>query len=399
MSEIKVYGYRWIVLLLFMFVNITTQILWISYASVTSYATDFYGVEELMIFLLSAMFMIVYIPVTFLASWVIDKYDFKIGTGVGAIIAGIFGLLRFFAGTNFMLALIFTIGIAFGQPFILNSITKLPANWFPADERTSAAGLAMVAQFVGIALGLVITPFIVEGINFQTMILIYGLLSVISAGLFFVFTKNEPPTPPSTDRIREKVMMGEGMKKLFKNKYFLILFIMFFLGLGIFNMIATYVEVILIPRGFNSIFAGLFGGLMLFGGIVGCIIMSTISDKYHKYKPLILISVIIAAISLFGIAFSRDGTLLLILAFCFGFGLLSAAPVALEYAVDLTHPVPEATSSGALMMIGQVGGIIFILGLEGFTIGGDYLPALLLQAILLVILLIMAFFLKEKNPK
>ena len=50
------------------------------------------------------------------------------------------------------------------------------------------------------------------------------------------------------------------------------------------------------------------------------------------------------------------------------------------------------------MMIGQVGGIIFILGLEGFTIDGDYLPALLLQAILLVILLIMAFFLKEKNP-
>ena len=248
----QVYGYRWIVLLLFMFANITLQMLWITYASVTSYAVLYYNVPELMIFLLSAIFMIVYIPVTFLASWLIDKYDFKIGCGIGAILAGIFGFLRFIAGNNYNLALIFVIGIAIGQPFIMNSVTKLSANWFPESERTSATGLGMISIFLGIALGLLLTPFIVEGLGFAMMLLIYGLLAVSSGALFILFVKNRPPTPPSAAVSTEKVFMFEGIKKLFANKYFLVLFILFFIGLGIFNMITTYIEYILIPRGFGS---------------------------------------------------------------------------------------------------------------------------------------------------
>ena len=253
MSEIKVYGKRWIVLLLYMFTNITVQMLWISFASVTSYATAFYGVEEIMIFLLSAIFMIVYIPVTFLASWLIDKYDFKIGTGIGAILAGVFGFLRFFAGSNFTLVFIFTIGIAVGQPFLLNSVTKLSANWFPESERTTSTGLGLIAGFLGIGLGLGLTPFIVQGFNFQTMVLLYGILALVSAALFMAVAKNKPPTPPSTDITSEKVFMFDGMKQLFTNKYFLVLVLMSFLALGIFNMITTYIEVIVIPRGFKFV--------------------------------------------------------------------------------------------------------------------------------------------------
>ncbi len=398
MSEIKVYSKRWIVLLLYMFANITVQMLWISFAAVTSYATVFYGVDEIMIFLLSAIFMIVYIPVTFLASWLIDKYDFKIGAGIGAILAGVFGFLRFFAGSDFMLVFIFTIGIAVGQPFLLNSVTKLSANWFPEDERTTSTGLGLIASFLGIGLGLGLTPFIVEGINFHAMVLLYGILALVSAGLFMALVKNKPPTPPSTDITSEKVFMFDGMKQLFTNKYFLVLALLSFLALGIFNMITTYIEVIVIPRGFSSTDAGLIGLVMLLGGIFGCIIMSGLSDKFQKRKILLIISLLISTVSLFIISFAQDAILLYVFAFCFGFGLLSAFPVALEYAVDITRPVPEASSSGILVMIGQIGGIIFILGLEGLkTSSGDYFPALILESFLLLICLFFLFFLKEKK--
>ncbi|MFX1394608.1 MAG: MFS transporter [Promethearchaeota archaeon] len=398
MSEIKVYGFRWIVLLLFIFANITIQILWISFASVTSYATVYYDVEEIMIFLLSAIFMIVYIPVTFLSAWLIDKYDFKIGAGIGAVLQGIFGFLRFVAGPNFMFVFIFQLGIAFGQPFLLNSVTKLSANWFPESERTTATGLGLIAGFLGIALGLAVTPFIVEGLTFQIMVLIYGILALVSAVLFIVFAKNRPPTPPSSDITTEKVMMGEGMKQLFTNKYFLVLVLVSFIGLGIFNMITTYIEVIFIPRGFSSTDAGIIGGLMLLGGIVGCIIMSGISDQYQKRKILLIISLLMATVSLFVISIVRNIILLYTFAFIFGFGLISAFPVALEYAVDVTTPVPEVSSNGILVMVGQIGGILFILGLEDFkTQQGDYFPALLIESILLLVCLLLIFFLKEKK--
>jgi MFS family permease len=399
-QKIQVYGKRWIVLLLFMLLNITVQILWITFAAVTIPAQAYFGgVDEFFIFLLSAIFMIIYIPDTFLASWLIDKYDFKVGCGIGAILTAIFGFLRFFAGPDYFLMLIFTIGIAIGQPFVMNSITKLSGNWFPKTERTTATGLGTLSMFIGILLGVLLTPFLIVGNDLGPMLLIYGILSLAIGILFVIFTKSRPPTPASSEPVSEKVLMGEGLKKLFTNKSFLILVFLYFIGLGIFNMITTYIQVILIPKNptaYGDTFAGIVGGIMLLGGILGAIVLSALSDKLQKKVVLMIISLIIATVSLFVFTFVTDAISLMITAFLFGFGLLGAAPIALEYAVDITKPVPEASSNGILMMVGQIGGILFILGLADLKLpSGDYLPALLLEAILIALALVFAFFLKR----
>ena len=59
---------------------------------------------------------------------------------VGAIIMGIFGVLRGLAGANYTLVLISTIGLAVAQPFLLNAWTKVPAQWFSIEERATAVG-------------------------------------------------------------------------------------------------------------------------------------------------------------------------------------------------------------------------------------------------------------------
>jgi MFS family permease len=396
-EKIKVYGYRWVVLLLFMLLNITVQILWITFAAVTVPAQVYFGgVDELSIFLLSAIFMIIYIPDTFLASWLIDKYDFKIGCGIGAVLVAIFGFLRFFAGPDYLLMLIFTIGIAIGQPFVMNSITKLSSNWFPKSERTTATGLGTLSMFIGILLGVLLTPFLIVGNDLGIMLFIYGILSLIIGALFVIFARSRPLTPASSEPVSERVLMGAGLKKLFTNKSFLILVFLFFIGLGIFNMITTYIQVILNPLIYGDIFAGIVGGIMLLGGILGAIILSALSDKFQKKVIITIIALVIATISLFIFTFVTDEISLIITAFLFGFGLLGAAPVALEYAVDITKPVPEASSNGILMMVGQIGGIVFILGLADLKLpSGNYLPALLLEAILIAIALTLSFFLKK----
>ena len=55
----KIYPYRWIVLIVFMFVVAINQLLWITFASITSRAAEYYGVSNLSIGLLSMSFMIV----------------------------------------------------------------------------------------------------------------------------------------------------------------------------------------------------------------------------------------------------------------------------------------------------------------------------------------------------
>ena len=78
MSEDRyaVYGYRWVVLAVFVFINITIQILWITFASITLPASQYYQVSDLQIGLLAMIFMIVYIPLSLPVSWMIDTWGF-----------------------------------------------------------------------------------------------------------------------------------------------------------------------------------------------------------------------------------------------------------------------------------------------------------------------------------
>jgi MFS family permease len=394
-QDLQTYGYRWIVLLLFFFTNVVSNMLWTTYPPVTSLAMEYYGVDEFYIILISLMFLIVYIPITFLASWLIDKYDFKGGAGIGAFLMGVFGFLRYIADNNYVLALIFSIGIAIAQPFLLNTITKLSANWFPDKERTTATGISLIATSIGIALGMIATPILVIGINFRSMLLIYGILALASSLLFLIFAKNKPPTPPSINLTTERVYMFEGLKMLFSNRNFMILTIIFFLSMGVFNMIMTYIELIVLPRDYDSIFAGILGMLIIVGGIIGTIIMALLSDILNIRKKIMIISLFIATISLLVFSFTSDEILLLISGFFFGFGLMGAGPLALEYAVDATKPVPEASSNGILMMVGSLGGIVMIISLENVKILGDYFPALIIQTVLLALCFFLAFFAKE----
>ena len=131
----RVYGYRWVVLGVFMFVNLTMQMLWITFAPITGPAAEFYGVTDLQIGYLAMSFMVTYLFLSFPASWVIDTYGFRKAVSIGAVLMGVFAILRGLAGANYTLVLIGSIGIAIGQPFLMNAWTKVPANWFSIDER------------------------------------------------------------------------------------------------------------------------------------------------------------------------------------------------------------------------------------------------------------------------
>lgn len=399
----QVYGYRWILLFIFMLGNLSLQILWISYATVTLEAAAYYNVNEFEILFLSTIFMITYIPVSFIATWFINKFGFRMGVGLGAIINGVFGFLRVLAGPNYFLVLFIQVMIAVSQPFFLNSVSLLSANWFPESERTTATGLSVISQLLGIALGMVLTPILVIVYSFEMMLLIYGLYSLIIGILFIVIARDRPPTPPSPLPIRvekEDTVIKGGLKLLLLNKQFGIVSIIFFVGLGAFNMVTTYIELIVAPRGLTAIEVGNVGGLMILGGIIGAMMMSTLADKLKKRTLLVKISLLIAVASFFVISFANTTIMLYISGFLLGFGLLSVGPVLLEYTVDITVPVPEASSNGMLMIIGSISGIIFILGFEGFTTpSGDYFPALIVLSILSLVSFLLSLFLKDVKSR
>jgi MFS family permease len=386
----KVYGYRWVVLLVFMAVIAVNQILWITFGAITSDAAKFYGVSELSIGYLSLSFLVVYIFVSFPASWVIDTYGLRVGIGIGAVLTGVFGLVRGLVATNYTWVLVAQIAIAIGQPFILNAVTTIAARWFPMDERATASGIGSLAIYLGILVGLALTPYLTLHSGISAMLMIYGIASAVAMILFFIFARERPPSPPCPPDQEARSLVLDGLSKMIRQRDFIFLLAIFFVGLGAFNAIATWIEQIISPRGFSATQAGDAGGIMILGGILGAVILPLLSDHYHKRVPFLLIAVLGAAVGLAGITYVASYALLLVFSFIFGFFLLSAGPIGFQYAAEITYPAPEGTSNGMVLLMGQISGILFILGMDAFKAPGTgsmTLPLLVLIGLLLVCLL------------
>jgi len=396
-SGFKVYGYRWIVLLAFMGIIALNQLLWITFASITTDAMQFYNVSDLSIGLLSLIFMVVYILVSFPASWVIDTYGIRVGVGIGAALTGVFGLLRGLMASDYTWVLIAQIGVAIGQPFILNAITTIAARWFPVSERATASGIGSLAIYLGILLGIALTPYLVLRSGIPGMLTSYGMVSMIAMLVFFLLSRESPPSPPCPPDQEARSLALEGLNKMIRQRDFIFLLIIFFVGLGAFNAVTTWIEQILSPRHFSATQAGNAGGMMIFGGILGAVIIPLLSDKYRKRAPFLLLSVLGAAIGLAGVTFVMSYNFLLTFSFVFGFFLLSAGPVGFQYGAEITYPAPEGTSNGLLLLMGQISGIAFIIGMDSFkspTTGAMTTPLLVLIGLMLLCLLF-GFQLKE----
>jgi len=361
----KVYKYRWIMLSIYMFIVIVNQLLWITFAPITADATHFYGVSDIQIGMLSMCFMIVFIIISIPASWVIDTYGIRIGVGIGAVLTGVFGMARGMA-TSYDMLLLTQIGIAVGQPFLLNAITKLASRWFPMGERATASGLGTLAMYIGVLVGMLLTPHLTKLYGINGMLYIYGIISSIATFIFIVFSRERPRTAPCHPHEEERSLVLDGLKDTFRNKNFYWLLLIFFVGLGIFNCVTTWIEDVVRPRGFSAEQAGIVGGIMIVGGILGALIMPMLSDYYRKRKVFIIIALVGCIIGLTGVTFAENYTLLLASGMLLGFFLLSAGPIGFQYGAEITYPTSEGTSNGLLILAGQISGIAFILAMDSF---------------------------------
>jgi len=397
-AEYRVYGYRWVVLGVFMLVNITIQMLWISYAPITSLASKYYGVSELAIGILAMSFMIAFIPLSLPAAWVIDTRGFRIAVGFGVVMMAVFGVARGLVGTNYTLVLLSTIGIAIAQPFLLDSWTKVPANWFAPRQRATAVGLVTLASMLGVALGMVITPILADMMSIATLQLVYGLLAAATAVAFLALARERPETPPCPPGMDERALMLDGLKHALKVRPFLIMLGVAFIVMGAFNGVTTWVEQIIHPRGFSPTEAGVMGALMLVAGIIGAVVLSALSDRQGKRIRFMVLALVATVPGMLGIAFVSSTWLLYAFAAALGFFLVAVLPIGMQYAAEITYPTPEGTSTGLIQLCGQVS-VVFVYIMAALrTADGSFTVSLLLSAGLLLAGAVAVSRLKDAPP-
>jgi sugar phosphate permease len=319
--------------------------------------------------LLAMVFMLVFLVVCIPASYIIDKYGIRIGIGIGAVLTGIFSIMKGIFAPSYEMMLVAQTGLGVAQPFILNSVTKVAAKWFPVNERATAVGIATLAQFAGFIIVMIVTPVLVSGknppFNISGMLMLYGFISLAGSIIFLMMMRENPPTPPSAEIQEERLLSFEGFRHIIKQRDLKIVLVLFFIGLGMFNAITTCIDQICEQKGFTSEESGIIMGIMLASGIIGAVVLPALSDKFRKRKLFIIIGMALMTPGLIGLTLSGNFILASVSAGVMGFFLLGAgAPIGFQYSAEVCYPAPESLSQGIILFAGQVSGILFVVGMN-----------------------------------
>ncbi len=407
-EQYGLYGYRWVVLIAFMLVAAVTQVMWLNYAPITSQTQKLMGASEFAVVLLATMFPLLYIPVSIPAGIIIDRKGYRYAVLLGAVLTAGFGFLRLFSG-SYALVLIGMIGISIGQPFVLNSITKMVATWFPTEDSALAAGLATLSLFIGIIAAQAITPSLLKAFgenslsSLRTVVLIYDLVAVFALVFFFVFARKAPPKPPK--RTEEEIQSESAaidwgsFRKIFDLYNFRLLCVIIFIGNGAFVGILQLLESLMKPKGIGTTTAGNIGAVMVVAGVVGCIVLPALSDKYMRRKPFLVIAAIVAIPTLFLVGALKGVPAIFVSVGFAGFFIFAAYPIILTMSEETTGHALTGTATSILLLLGNAGGVVLTLIMEAIkggkaTNSGSFW-AMFFLVVLFVVALGVAVFLKE----
>lgn len=374
----------WIVLLLFMLPAAMSQMLWLNFAPLLTEIQKRYGVNELTSNLLVLVFPLVYVLISVPAGFLTDKRGYRYSVSLGSLIMSVFAILRMYEGPFWFLILCQT-GIAIGQPFIMNAISKLVADWFAPEHNALATGIGTLGMFIGMALGMALAVPLMQSSGFQGSMAIFAAMTAFSTLLFILFAREnrrvaDDATAAMLREIRELLKLG-NLK---------LLFAISFLALGYFNGFTGWLEQILAPNGVSAEAAGNAGACLIGGGILGAAIIPAISDALKRRKPFLIACCLIAGALTLPLARAHEGMLLYVYSLLLGFFFLPGYALLLSATEEFAGPEKAGAATGLLMLFGNAGGVVVGVAMDAVKTGPkDWSNAvwLLIGTILLSLLL------------
>jgi predicted MFS family arabinose efflux permease len=370
---------RWAVLAAYTLVVGMSQLLWLNFAPLLTMVQSRYGVSELSASLLVLVFPLLYVVFSLPAGALTDRRGYRFTVGLGALVMTAFAALRIW-DDRFAVLLVAQMGIAVAQPYIVNGISKLVADWFSEGEGAIATGLGTMGMFLGMAAGLATTPLLADAYGLRGAMAVFAAVTLVSLLLFGWLVKpNDARAATAVES--EPARLGA----LFADRRLALLYVLAFLGLGVFNGLTTWLEQILAPHGINADQAGLIGGALIGGGIVGAVVIPTLSDVSKRRKPYVLLCVAVALATIHPLCSGQRYHVLLLLAGLHGFFFLPAFALLLEMCAQLAGAHAAGSATSILMMAGNLGGVVvsFAMALIKGP-GSDYGPAVWLLVALLL---------------
>jgi predicted MFS family arabinose efflux permease len=354
---------RWVILAGYALLAACTQLLWLAYAPITTQTHRIMDVSVGAAGDLAGIFPLVYVIMALpVGRWLDSR--FVPALSLGAVLTGAGGLVRLVGPTSYGWAIAGQFVTALGQPFVLNSITKIAARYFPPKERTTAISVGSVALFAGILAAVLSGTALLDAGGLSLLLWIQAGIAVLAAAWVLAALRTPAAFPGD-----QSVAVSLGWLR--RDRFMWLLAGLLFIGMGVFNAVATWLDSILTHFGHGGA-SGYLIAIMTVGGIAGGALLPGIVAPRDQRRRMLQIALVVTAFAFALMAGVHQPAVGGAVLFVAGFFLLAGLPVVLDWSEAHAGPERAGGAAGFLLLAGNLGGVILVLIIQA-AIGNPYI--------------------------
>lgn len=364
---------RWLVLGAFALLVSATQVLWLSFAPITPEAHRALGVSEGAIGDLAVVNPLVFVLLAIPAGRWMDRH-FVAALAAGALFTAAGAGLRMVDSSSYATVFAGQLVMSIGQPLVLNASTKVAARYFPPGERTAAISVASAAQFVGILIAALSGSALMDAGGLGLVLAVDGAFAVVAAVAVLVALRAHPSyAAEASERVSTGWLRHDPLMWRLAG--------LLFIGVGVFNAVATWLDSILGDLGHPDVAGGLIA-LMTVAGIAGAAVLPVLAARRNLRREVLLLTTTVTVTSFLAIALAHGVLFTGVVLAVEGFVLLAGLPVALDWSELESGPERAGTATGFLLLAGNLGGVVFVLVVQA-VIGSPHAALVTIAAIAL----------------
>lgn len=369
---------NWFVIFGYALVGAATQLLWLTYAPITTNAATYYDTSEEAIGTLSIIFPLIYVVLAIPFGIWLDRW-FRPMLILGAILTAVGGLIRILGEASYDTALIGQIVVAIGQPLVLSAITALCVQYLPPHHRAKGIAIGSASLFAGMLIAFVSGALLENQIH--TLLVIQGVFGLLGAIVLCLgLTKRgdfgdvlEPGA--LHDQTQEQ---RHPLRAVWADPIIRLLVLIVAVGFGVFVTLTTWLQALLEPAGVTTEGASIMLLIMVVAGIIGAGTLPPIATKARNQPFWLLVAIVVSTAGCLVLAFAPGLTTGIIVSAFLGLLLLATLPIVLEM-VEARTGAAASTATALIWLAGNAGGVILSV-VVGFVIGsptiGFIIPAL-----------------------
>lgn len=374
-------GGNWFAVVAFTLIAAATQMLWLTFAPVTTEAAKYFDVSEGTIGVLSIIFPLLYVVMAIPWGLALDRW-FRKALIVGAGLTAIGAIVRVVHTDSFEFTLVGQIICALAQPAVLNSVAKLAADYLPRAQRATGIAVGSAGLFVGMLLSFVLGAVFnsdISGLLWTETA--FTLIALVMIGIALA----QPARFEADVDIALDASVSEAtahpLRSAWSDPIIRLLVALITVGNGVFVALTTWLQPFLADAGISPETADLMLIVMVVAGIIGAATVPIAAVKHGTQTTWMFLTIGLGAIGCVALALVPKAATGFVVTAVIGFLILAVLPIVLDIVERRAGPA-AATATGLVWLAGNAGGVVISVGV-GLLIGQPALGFLLMTLIML----------------